>query len=263
MHKLKDLLTEILASKDNKHYETRAKILLNFIEPGIYIENINWEVIDDFKDKLSKSKYSASTCQAVTALLSSCLSEAYRRGYRQDKPTIGKIKGKKIENRIRYLTEEEENKILVYCYENDPILADIVITGINTGLRISEILSIGSDDVEVKDNYIRVWKNKTDKPRSVPINNKVRKVIDRIKYKYFLNYSYRQIVHKWDKMRRSTSIEDINIHDLRHTFCTRLIQKKVDSVLVMSLAGHTDIATTLQYIHLSNEDLEEAIKLLD
>jgi len=64
-------------------------------------------------------------------------------------------------------------------------------------------------------------------------------------------------------MRRSTSIEDINIHDLRHTFCTRLIQKKVDSVLVMSLAGHTDISTTLQYIHLSNEDLEEAIKLLD
>jgi integrase len=39
------------------------------------------------------------------------------------------------------------------------------------------------------------------------------------------------------------------IHILRHTFCTRLASNRVDIRVIKELAGHTDVKTTMRYLH--------------
>jgi len=52
-------------------------------------------------------------------------------------------------------------------------------------------------------------------------------------------------------------------HDLRHDFCSKLVQAGVDLYTVKELAGHKNITTTQRYAHLSAERLKEAVSVLD
>lgn len=52
-------------------------------------------------------------------------------------------------------------------------------------------------------------------------------------------------------------------HCLRHTFCSRLVQKGVSLSKVQKLAGHKTLAMTMRYSHLGDENLDEAVASLN
>ena len=52
-------------------------------------------------------------------------------------------------------------------------------------------------------------------------------------------------------------------HTMRHTFCSRLVQRGVDLGSVRQLAGHSSITVTMRYTHLSDRSLETAISALE
>jgi site-specific recombinase XerD len=62
---------------------------------------------------------------------------------------------------------------------------------------------------------------------------------------------------------RSIGIDNLRIHDLRHDFCSKLVQKGVPLNVVMELAGHSDISQTLRYAHLQPKQKSEAIKVFN
>ncbi|WP_379944718.1 tyrosine-type recombinase/integrase [Marinobacter sp. LM1] len=52
-------------------------------------------------------------------------------------------------------------------------------------------------------------------------------------------------------------------HALRHTFATRASEKNIDLKTIQRWLGHASIATTMIYVHSTEEHLESAAKLLD
>ena len=52
-------------------------------------------------------------------------------------------------------------------------------------------------------------------------------------------------------------------HALRHTFCSRLVQRGVPILTVKELAGHLSLETTLRYAHLAPHNLVDAVNLLE
>ncbi len=62
---------------------------------------------------------------------------------------------------------------------------------------------------------------------------------------------------------REAGIQNFRFHDLRHDFCSKLVQKGVDLYSVAGLAGHKDIKTTQRYAHLSPEKLRSTIQILN
>jgi site-specific recombinase XerD len=50
----------------------------------------------------------------------------------------------------------------------------------------------------------------------------------------------------------------LTIHSLRHTYAENLRKKKVDLKVIKTLLGHSSLATTDRYLHVSSEDLKEA-----
>lgn len=53
--------------------------------------------------------------------------------------------------------------------------------------------------------------------------------------------------------------DDLTFHSLRHTFITWGIQAGVPVPVMQTLAGHADISTTMQYVHVAGGDLHDAV----
>ena len=67
----------------------------------------------------------------------------------------------------------------------------------------------------------------------------------------------------FEKACESAGVENFRFHNLRHDFCSRLVQRGVDLYTVAALAGHKNITTTQRYAHLSPEKLKSAVQMLN
>ena len=74
-------------------------------------------------------------------------------------------------------------------------------------------------------------------------------------HRYWVGLAFRRICKR-------AGIENFRFHDLRHDFCSRLVQAGQPLHVVAELAGHTKITTTQRYAHLSPEVKRQAIDAL-
>lgn len=157
---------------------------------------------------------------------------------------------------------------------------------VNTGLRVSELVSLNLNDfIEVKNNGILRIIGKGDKERLIPfdLNDFTQSINDSdnlIKY-YFeerknifpdedalfiskkrgerLTTRYIQMLIK--KVSKNAGIEkNITPHKLRHTFATHLLRNGANLRQVQEILGHSSVATTQIYTHSDIDDLKEAMK---
>ena len=62
----------------------------------------------------------------------------------------------------------------------------------------------------------------------------------------------------WRRIRAKAGLEDVRIHDLRHTFASHAIMNGTPLAVVSKLLGHSQIATTMRYAHLADKELLQA-----
>ena len=70
--------------------------------------------------------------------------------------------------------------------------------------------------------------------------------------------SYSAAYDKLKKVQKEVGI-DFNFHDLRHTFCSNLVQSGMDVSVVRMIMGHEHLSTTQKYTHLSNPYIEDSL----
>ena len=62
----------------------------------------------------------------------------------------------------------------------------------------------------------------------------------------------------WDRVRKETAIEDVRLHDLRHTMASQAVMNGIPVPVVSRLLGHRNVRMTLRYAHLADKDMETA-----
>ena len=62
----------------------------------------------------------------------------------------------------------------------------------------------------------------------------------------------------WYRVRREAGIEDVRLHDLRHTMASHAVMNGVPVPVVSRLLGHSNVQMTLRYAHLADRDIEAA-----
>ncbi len=65
------------------------------------------------------------------------------------------------------------------------------------------------------------------------------------------------------KSFREGGVKNFRFHNLRHDFCSTLVQKGADLYSVAGLAGHKDIKTTQRYTHRHPKKLRSAIQIVN
>ncbi len=143
------------------------------------------------------------------------------------------------------------------------------------GLRVSELTELTTQNIDLKAGYIRCL-GKGSKERIVPIGNKAENAINKylkereyILKKYNSTSKYLFINKDSRKMTRQdiytiihklgTDIinKSISPHIFRHSFATHLLENGADLRVVQELLGHSDVATTQLYTHVSKKRLKE------
>ena len=144
------------------------------------------------------------------------------------------------------------------------------------GLRISEACTLKVANVHMDEQIILVH-GKGDKERIVPFGKRaydklkfyleeVRPLLTRGKNvpEVFVNYKGEAISRKgvWKRFKELETLSGVQakVHTLRHSFATHLLKGGADLRAVQELLGHSDLATTQIYTHVTNEQLEEAHK---
>ena len=142
--------------------------------------------------------------------------------------------------------------------------ADIVRLLLLTGCRRGEI--VGLRWSEVRDGMLVLSDSKTG-PRTVPLNRQAQRILDRQPHTQSafvfpspLNPSRPRSPHLrlWDRVRKEAGIEDVRLHDLRHTMASHAVMNGVPVPVVSRLLGHSNVRMTLRYAHLADRDIEAA-----
>jgi integrase len=147
-----------------------------------------------------------------------------------------------------------------------------------TGARRHEAMNSEWQHVNLNDKDWYVPITKSGKPRHIVLNKKAIEIVqmaERLQLKkhghlmqwLFVNPQthkpYRCIFHKWNRIRNELGLQNMRIHDLRHSFASTLVNNGATLYEVQKLLGHSRSATTERYAHLANHRLQRAASLID
>ena len=65
--------------------------------------------------------------------------------------------------------------------------------------------------------------------------------------------------HVWKKICKLAEINDVRVHDLRHTYASYAVSKGYSLPVIAKMLGHADIKTTERYAHLHQDPINKAI----
>ena len=166
-----------------------------------------------------------------------------------------------------------------------PVLVRLLI---GTGMRIGEVLALTRADVDPSNGVINVINGKNGVSRYIPVADSLKKILhDYAKTidmaegnKPFFTSSYTgehltysAMKYMFPKMFRAAGIymadgKTPNIHSIRHTFCTRSLEKMLESgmdvytavPILAAYVGHVNYMDTEKYIHFTEQGHEDFVQ---
>lgn len=206
----------------------------------------------------------------TVALLSAMLTFAVGRDIRPDNPARG-VKLFKVRSCNRFLSADELATL-------GQALADAEAEGANpfgvaairllalTGCRKSEILRMRWDEVNMELGFVHLADSKTG-AKVVQLGTPALRVLESLPRmagnlhvlpgrgdgSHFVG-----LQKFWDGIRAAAGLDDVRLHDLRHSFASVGAVRGDSLLLIGKLLGHTKASTTERYAHLANDPMKAA-----
>jgi integrase len=245
--------------------------VLRYFRGTTHLKNINTMSVDNFIESLKEDGLSNSSINRALSALSRCLSTAIERGGLSVRPHIRHMK--EIQGRIRWLTEDEADKMRATFFHFGLALHGLAFDVLlETGFRPSELWTLEWHQVDFKRETITIWaeNNKTNRNRTVGMTEPCALALKSIRVlvpdgiqvlpatdNYWFEEGFKRVAQhlQMDKL--------VVPYVLRHTCCSRLVQEGQGLPMVQAWMGHTAIQTTLRYAHLAPKNVTDMAKVLD
>jgi len=243
------------------------------------VEDLNQSVIENYIVCLSKDNYKLTTIHRKTAcirgfikylVLERVIEKNIAKNIKTQKPPRRLPKACDIFEVEKLLNAPKDNELGI----RDRAMLEVLYA---CGLRVSELINIGINDIDVQNKIIRVF-GKGSKERFIPIGDvaiyyvneyliKTRNVLNKAKSRFLFLTRYGKPMSRmmfW-KIIRKYALEvgiktEITPHTLRHSFATHLLERGADLRALQEMLGHSSIATTEVYTHISNDELKMIFK---
>lgn len=249
---------------------SRLKILQDFFaRKGIkHLHSITPSVIAEFQTTVLDS-HKPQTKKAYLTLLKTVLNYAVQWDLIEVNP-IAKVKAPKITKTFHFFSQQEIQNLIREAEE--PLKSAIMLL-VNTGIRRGELFALRWRDVDLKERRLRVWpyegfSPKGKKPRSIPLNDQAIEAFENLERQTGESeFVFRDLMVEktlYDMLSRLLKGLGMKgtVHGLRHTFASHLAIAGVSIPIIKELLGHSNIATTMIYAHLSPEIYAPAVEKL-
>jgi integrase len=135
-----------------------------------------------------------------------------------------------------------------------------------TGCRLGEIMTLKWDHVDLKTRELRLPDSKTG-AKIVHFGKTAADVLKGIKKLEQNPYvitgkkegsRLTDLQHPWRRIRAKAKLDDVRIHDLRHSYASGALALGEGLPMIGKLLGHTQLHTTARYAHLANDPVKTA-----
>ncbi len=216
------------------------------------------------------SRSAPGSANHALALLRQILNHAHALGHIGANPVRGirRNPGRKM---TRFLSREEIARlhhVLDRCAEgsaSEAQQADIIRLLLLTGCRKGEIVYLRRE--EVRGDRLELADAKTG-PRTVQLNGPARQIVARRMQQGNGPWVFPSVRDPsrpssrdpwlWYRVRREAGIEDVRLHDLRHTVASQAAMNGVPLPVVARMLGHGNIRMTMRYAHVGDREIEAA-----
>lgn len=173
--------------------------------------------------------------------------------------------------RERILSRDEERRLLSKCSdERRHRFRAVLITLVDTGLRMGELVKLTWSDVDMQRGRIvvRAMNAKTLRAREVPMTSRVRAEFKRMAQlgtepdgRVFRVQN--NVRTSFEHVCSEAGLTDLRFHDLRHTAGTRMIEGGLSIAEVARVLGHSQLSTAYRYVNAHDETLSRAAGALE
>lgn len=135
-----------------------------------------------------------------------------------------------------------------------------------TGCRLSEIMTLKWEHVDTTAHELRLPDSKTG-AKTIHFGQMVADILEKIE-KLDENpwviigkkegSRLTDLQHSWRRIRAKAGLDDVRIHDLRHSFASGALALGEGLTMIGKLLGHTQVQTTARYAHLANDPVKAA-----
>lgn len=241
------------------------------------VKDIRKEHIENYLEHLNKQKLSTTSIARKLTAIKNFHKYLLATNTTENDVSITIERPKLRKTLPNVLTVEEVDRLLdispttPFDYRNKAMLELLY----GTGLRISELLDLKLTDIDFENCIVRCF-GKGSKERIVPIGEYIIDSMNQylengrtflLKKKrsdyLFLNnqggrlsrFSFFKILKKL--LKDKDIKKDVSPHSLRHSFATHMLEYGADLRSIQELLGHSDIATTRIYTHITNKKIKE------
>tara|TARA_R110002072_G_scaffold20102_1_gene73667 strand:- start:5627 stop:6865 length:1239 start_codon:yes stop_codon:yes gene_type:complete len=210
------------------------------------------------------------TATRTVGLLGGIFSFAVESGWITENPVRG-VKRFRDRRNERFLDGSELQKlgaalIAAEAAGENPYAIAIIRLLVLTGARKGEIESLRWPEVDWQYSYLRLADSKTGQ-KLVMLNGAAIDVLQAVPRQNASDFVfpasrsdgyYEGTPKVWRRIRENAGLENVRIHDLRHSFASMAVSGGVSLPVIGALLGHKDSATTARYSHLQNDPVRSA-----
>lgn len=235
-------------------------------------------LIDYIMTMKGSQEYAAATVARKVAAVKSFYHHLAQSGILKDDPTAA-LDSPRVQKRPpRALSVDDVEALLDHPAHDssakglrDRALLELLYA---TGLRVSEVVALNVDDLNLASATVHVLRNRGRRERMIPIHDRAIEPLqlylqrgrlqllhNRDETSLFLNHRGDRLTRQglWLIVKhhvRAIGIEEeVTPHTLRHTCAAHLLSNKADVQQVQQILGHANISTTQAYTHARMEEM--------
>jgi integrase len=243
---------------------------LNVFFGKLPLDAITTAHVEKFKQVRSEDVSPAATNRDVAALRF-ILNYALRKGMIVRNPVNGVRLLPEGPGAMRIVSLEDQRK---YLAKANKLLWDVATIMLETGMRPEEVFTIRKENIHLTYGYVFVPTGKTRfARRTIPLTDAAKAILKRrvraakgpyvFPHRHDPNKPLTRVKKAHEEALKEAKINPrFRIYDLRHTFGSRSAMAGVDLPTLKELMGHSEISTTLRYVHPTPEHKREALKKL-
>jgi len=242
------------------------------------LSDVTSSLLAEYRDQLLKGE-GKSRSPATVVRYMAALSHAFTIAVKEwewldDNPLRKVSKPKEPRGRVRFLSDEERELLLVTCKQSTTAyLYPLVVLALSTGARRGELLNLTWGDIDFKRKVAILHQTKNEERRALPLTGhaldcvnklaEIRRIDTNLLFPDEKGGKPVEIRPAWERVLKETGIEDFKFHDLRHSAASYLAMNGASLAEIAEVLGHKTLQMVKRYSHLSEQHTASVVSKMN